>query len=780
MSKSEFSNALVQNRQLPEHIVPPCIDIIGMLALVGVVIGLLCGLIAVGSGYTWDSFQVLGGFLMAVEFTLAFLINEQFVSKPILRVMKQKQDAEGRRQAGITLMNWSNLALLGILFLAAFFYICQITQNNLGNIYYAATVKSMSMSWHNFFFVSFDPGGFIAMDKPPISLWLQVVSVKLFGFNGVSLVLPLVLAGIASVAVLYHLVKRVFGVPTGLLAALFLTLTPVSVVASRATTMDGLLALDVLLAAWAIMKAAENGSLRWLVTSAVLLGVGFNIKMMEAYLVLPAFILLYLLAAPQRRRVRLVHLILALLIVCVVSFSWSWIVDSFPASQRPYVGSSGNNTEVGLGLGNNGVERPLGAIVGLIVSGVSKSSSGANIIGSLYVLAGGPLRLLTTLGDQVSWLLPLAILGLFATGWHRRKASTEEGVYASRLSKQQQAFIFWGTWLLLQSLFFTLDVLVQSYYLVVLAPSIAAMASIGIVELWHDYRKPGWHGWLLPLALLLTALLQAFLIAPFAGYSSWLTPIVVVALLVSAGMLVWLRYARRARLLRSEAEGEGRAGIQKPGRQALRARTSFSGMAITLGIIAILLAPMVWSVSTTQHPANGLVPVAGPVRSAESDPFILLLQGVVDYAQIDPRLVSYLEAHQGNQHYMVATSTSLAAAPFVIQSGRDIMPLGGFNGNDEIFSVKDLTQQITGGQVRYFWLSSFFLSSAQIKQLAPNLQTVMKELEQLQATNANYQLLNWVMSHCTVVTANQWGGSAAETGDAASGQPTLYDCANFH
>jgi hypothetical protein len=108
------------------------------------------------------------------------------------------------------------------------------------------------------------------------------------------------------------------------------------------------------------------------------------------------------------------------------------------------------------------------------------------------------------------------------------------------------------------------------------------------------------------------------------------------------------------------------------------------------------------------------------------------------------------------------------------------MPLGGFNGNDEIFSVKDLTQQITGGQVRYFWLSSFFLSSAQIKQLAPNLQTVMTELEQLQATNANYQLLNWVMRHCTVVTANQWGGSAAETGDAASGQPTLYDCANFH
>lgn len=782
MSESEVSNTFVQDQQPSENTVRSHFDIVGIIMLAVVVIGLLCGIITVSTSYSWDSPQVLGSFLVAVEFALAFLINEQFVRRPILHVKKRSSNvavgsvSEGQKQVGKSLMSWANLLLLGILFLSTFFYLCQITQNNLGNIYYAATVKSMSMSWHNFFFASFEPGGFIAMDKPPLSLWLQVVSVKLFGFSGISLVLPLILAGIASVAVLYLLVERVFGVQAGLLAALFLALTPVSVVASRATTMDGLLTLDVLLASWAVMKAAEKGSLRWLLTSAVILGLGFNIKMMEAYLVLPAFILLYLWATPLRRRVRLGHLILALLILFVVSFSWSFIVDSFPVSQRPYVGSSGNNTEVGLGLGNNGVERPLGAIVGLIVSGVSNASSGANVIGSLYVLAGGPLRLLTTLGDQVSWLLPLALIGLLATGWQSRDVLAEDSVCISRLSRKRQAFLFWGTWFILQSIFFTLDVLVQSYYLVVLAPSIAALASIGIVELWHDYRKPGWHGWLLPFAFVLVATLQAFLIAPFAGYNFWLTPIVVTILVVSAIILLCLRYIGTTRTLRQGSDDAG----QKSGWQALRIRTGFSGIVTMLGVIVILLAPIVWSVSTIQHPANGLVPVAGPARSAESDPFILLLQGVVNYAQVDPQLVSYLESHQGDERYMVATSTSLAAAPFVLQSGRDIMPIGGFNGNDMIFNVNQLKEQITSGQVRYFWLSSFFLSSAQIEQLPPKLRTVMKQVEQLQATNSNYQLLNWVSTHCTIVTPDQWGSPRAETGSAASGNPALYDCTTVH
>jgi hypothetical protein len=179
---------------------------------------------------------------------------------------------------------------------------------------------------------------------------------------------------------------------------------------------------------------------------------------------------------------------------------------------------------------------------------------------------------------------------------------------------------------------------------------------------------------------------------------------------------------------------------------------------------------------TTQHTANGLVPVAGPIRSGDSDPFILMLNGVVDYAQVDPRVVRYLEEHQGNHRYLVATSASLAAAPFVLQSGKAVMPLGGFNGNDHIFTVDQLEQRIKNGDVRYFWLSPFFLSSAQIDRLAPRLRTVMKETQQLQATNPNYLLLSWVDDHCTHVTADQWG---AVSSNASNEEPQLYDCVNM-
>jgi len=193
---------------------------------------------------------------------------------------------------------WHRIALAGILLLALFYSFFRLEQEGYGNLYYAAAVKSMLTSWHNFFFVSFDPGGFVTVDKPPLGLWVQAVSAALFGFNGLSLLLPQALAGVVSVALLYHLVRRTFGPTAGLLAALVLALTPISVAANRNNTMDSQLVLVLLLAAWAVLRATETGRLRWLLACAVLVGLGFNIKMLQAYLVLPAFYLLYLIA-PQ-------------------------------------------------------------------------------------------------------------------------------------------------------------------------------------------------------------------------------------------------------------------------------------------------------------------------------------------------------------------------------------------------------------------------------------------------------------------------------------------------
>src|SRR3989440_4137327 len=250
-------------------------------------------------------------------------------------------------------------ALGGILLISIVMNFYQLGKNGFGS-YYPAAVRSMMDNWHNFFFAAYDPGGFVSIDKPPVGFWLEVASAKLFGFSSFSVLLPQALAGVLSVLLLYYLVRRHFGVVAGLLAALALALSPISVVTNRNITIDSTLALTLLVGAWAVLRAAETGRLRWLLLSAFIVGVGFNIKMLEAYLVVPAYGLLYLLAAPRSIWKRLGHLALAGLVLLVVSFSWVVAVDLTPASQRPYVGSTQDNSEISLALGYNGIERLLG------------------------------------------------------------------------------------------------------------------------------------------------------------------------------------------------------------------------------------------------------------------------------------------------------------------------------------------------------------------------------------------------------------------------------------
>src|SRR5712691_9066805 len=199
----------------------------------------------------------------------------------------------------------TRLALGGVMLISIFMNFYQLGQNGFGNFYYAAGVRSMLDNLHNFFFVSFDPGGFVSLDKPPLGFWLQAASAKLFGFTPFSIFLPQALAGALSVLLLYHLVRRHFGVVAGLLAALALAISPISVLTNRNNTIDSTLVLVMLLGAWAVLRAAVTGKLRWLLLCAVFVGLGFNIKMLEAYLVVPAYGLLYLLAAPRRIWVRI-------------------------------------------------------------------------------------------------------------------------------------------------------------------------------------------------------------------------------------------------------------------------------------------------------------------------------------------------------------------------------------------------------------------------------------------------------------------------------------------
>ncbi len=251
----------------------------------------------------------------------------------------------------------ATVGLLAIIALGAFLRFYQLGAYSIGNTYYAAAVKSMLTSWHNFFYVTFEPGGSVTVDKPPLGFWVQAVSAYFLGVNGFALAFPQALAGTLSIPVLYHLVRKYFGIWAGLAAALVLALMPVAVATERNNTIDGLLVFVLLLAAWAFLKATETGKTRHLLLGAILVGLGFNIKMLQAYMVLPAFFAVYFLGARAPWWKRILQLGLAAIVMLVVSFAWVIAVDLTPADQRPYIGSSEDNTVLELIIGHNGLRR---------------------------------------------------------------------------------------------------------------------------------------------------------------------------------------------------------------------------------------------------------------------------------------------------------------------------------------------------------------------------------------------------------------------------------------
>jgi len=249
------------------------------------------------------------------------------------------------------------VGLLAIIALGAFLRFYQLGTYTIGNTYYAATVKSMLTSWHNFFYASFEPGGSVTVDKPPLGFWVQTISAYIFGVNGFALALPQALAGTLSIPVLYHLVRKYFGIWAGLTAALVLALMPVTIATERNNTIDGLLVFVLLLAAWAFIKATETGKTRHLLMGVILVGLGFNIKMLQAFMPLPAFYAIYFFGARTPWWKRILQLGAATIVLLVVSFAWVVAVDLTPADQRPYIGSSDNNTVMELIIGHNGLSR---------------------------------------------------------------------------------------------------------------------------------------------------------------------------------------------------------------------------------------------------------------------------------------------------------------------------------------------------------------------------------------------------------------------------------------
>jgi 4-amino-4-deoxy-L-arabinose transferase-like glycosyltransferase len=609
------------------------------------------------------------------------------------------------------------IALAVVVILAALLRLANLAALGYANHYYTAGVASMLQSWHNFFFVAAEPGGSVSIDKPPVGLWLQVISAYIFGVNGFGVLLPQILAGILSVIVLYHLVRRWFGMGAGLLAALALAITPVVVATDRNNTMDSTLILTLLLAAWAFIQATEGGKLRHLLLGAALVGIGFNIKMLQALLPLPAFYALYLLGAKAGLGRKLANLALASILLLVVSLSWAVVVDLTPADRRPYVGSSSNNSVLNLMLGYNGIERLTGmggrsgvlsGLFGGDGDGVNRSlpqrgvagapGSGANGIspqqgpdganggvpqpgsggtdgrlprpdangGFRGGLGGtgqaGPLRLFTTpLSKEVSWLLPFGLFSAVLLAFRTRLRWP--------IAQHHRAALLWGGWLLTGTVFFSVAGFFHEYYMSMLAPPLAALVAIGAVELWRIGEERLWLAiGLLLLAAAGTLGLQIATARAFVGHVWWLA-IGIVLFVVGAVLLVAAASCR------------------------LRRITLAGFIAV---IAALLITPAIWSALTTMNSsANQSLPSA-----YSGQPSGLANGGDV---RVNWALLDYLEANTRDTKYLIAVPSSMQGSDYVLATGRPVLYLGGFMGRDQVTTGDDLARMVAAGELRYIY-----------------------------------------------------------------------------
>jgi 4-amino-4-deoxy-L-arabinose transferase-like glycosyltransferase len=598
------------------------------------------------------------------------------------------------------------LGLVTVLATAAALRLWRLGQNGFGNEYYTAGVRSMSQSWHNFFYNSFDPAGFISVDKPPVALWLQVASVKLFGFHPLAVLIPQALEGVAAVALLYHLVQRRFGPAAGLLAALFLALTPVSVAIDRSSNTDSCLVLVLLLAAWALTIAVERGSLPLLALAMALVGLGFNVKMLAAIVVLPTFALVYLTGAPVAWRRRVVDLAVAGVVLAAVSASWVLAYDLTPADRRPYAGTSNRNSMLELVVGPYGMGRFVRAAEFRSAVIASASPERAAVasgdralepgprrgLARLFVQApAGPLRLADgQLAGQVAWLLPLAVAGI-VLGASRDRAGRPTW----------PAVLLWSGWLFTYAVVYSYaGGFFHFYYLATMAPPLAALAGVGLVGLCVAFLRDGWRRLLLPAALLLTAAWQLHIDASALGWTLTgphpLHVALVAGTLVSLGtllgILVWS------------------AGASLAPARAVRALAA-AGAAV--GLVAVLLIPAAWTLSTVLVPGAGsipsadlarLVPLAGepPARSRTAEPY-------------DPSgLVAFLESNRAGERYLLATTTTRLAAPIIITSGHAVMAMGGFHGLDPIMTPEKLAALVEARQVRFVMVGDAALISRRL------------------------------------------------------------------
>jgi 4-amino-4-deoxy-L-arabinose transferase-like glycosyltransferase len=481
--------------------------------------------------------------------------------------------------------NWQRLALPTLLLVTAVAYLWDLSASGYANSFYAAAVQAGTKSWKAFFFGSLDSSSYITVDKPPASLWVMALSGRIFGFSSWSMLAPQALEGVAAVALLYASVKRWFGTGAGLAAGALLAATPVAALMFRFNNPDALLVLLLIAAAYCLTRALERAGTRWVVAAGTLIGFAFLAKMMQAFLVLPAFALVYLVAAPTSLRRRVAQALAGGVAIVVSAGWWVAIVALWPASSRPMIDGSSDNSILNLITGYNGLGRIFGGSGvggtgmggGAAATGMAGGGGGG---GGGFSGATGLLRLFNSLmGGQASWLLPAALLALGAGLVATRRAP--------RTDRTRAALLLWGGWLIVSGLVFSLSSgIIHTYYTVALAPAIAALVAIGGRMLWmrRDTTRARFAA---AAAVAVSAGWSWELLDRTPSWEPWLRTIIVIggavaviALLLSA---VW---------------------------RPMRVRLAVA--AVVLGVMASVAGPVAYAAQTIATPHTGSVVAAGP------------------------------------------------------------------------------------------------------------------------------------------------------------------------
>jgi 4-amino-4-deoxy-L-arabinose transferase-like glycosyltransferase len=483
-----------------------------------------------------------------------------------LRTVRRSQRAVPRLISAVR----ARPELPAVLAIAALLNLWGLSINGWANTFYSAAVRSMTTSWHNFLFASLDKTGLMTVDKPPLALWVQALSARIFGVNSLSILVPQALMGVAAAGLTYDLVRRRFGRPAGFAAGIALALTPITVAISRHNNPDQLLILCCVAALWFAVRALEDGRTKWLVWAGVCVGLGFETKMAVALFVVPGIALAYLWIAPRGRLTALRQLTLGGVAMAVVGLAWPVLVTLTPAADRPWISGTSDNSIWSLIFNYNGVGRVTGQ------TGAPGAIGGGGGGGGAFGGNTGVFRLLQSgLGDQAGWLIGFAIvagLGLLV---------------ASRLRRSDPR----SGWLIAVGGAFAVSAVVFSYasgifhpyYVSFLAPWTAMLAGAGVGQALSGDRLGRIVG---PLAIVGGAVTELVVLGNLSGSLSWAEPLVVVVGIAGAIALA-MRLSPRLRMI-----------------------------ALAVTVAALLAAPATWATETLGHAASSTFPAGGPASAS--------------------------------------------------------------------------------------------------------------------------------------------------------------------